>query len=399
MIHVDRGEEPEDLAKERSRQLAHASIHGRPPEILGYGTKGVHSLLQHRQNHRCAYCGKFVEGVGDPIDHFRPKAYAEDANWSAIPAEPGEGEVGDFFKWFDEYLSTDRKERTTSPWVKNTNVYWWLAWTWENLNYACGACNSPTYKGNRFPLKRGTAVLAQYVQPPGPEKPLLVDPSRCDPLEHIRFARDTSNGWGPVPLTGEGRWTIAILGLNHRPSLRTEWINCAADIENNEAFKSFFVAVGKVTNDALRGMWEKLTQEWLYPRPDYRAFRWCVFDHHFREHRLKGLGLELPRPWKVVPSTPKPVFIERPELAPFPEQLQMRIRALRPRLDEKNAIEELKNVLVELCNHRALTSKELSAITDRKALTHLETEYLQPLTMGPSPRLAYDTQGKTYSRA
>ncbi len=395
MIYVDRGEEPEDLAKERSRRLASAAINGRPKDCTGYDPDAVRTQLHRRQHSCCVYCGGVFELEGQPIEHFRPKAYAEDVNWAAIPDEPDD--VGSFFKWFDEHLSMERKNRATLAWVKNAEVYWWLAWTWENLAFACVTCNSPTHKGNRFPLKRGTPILSLHEQPPAIEQPLLLDLSRCDPLEHLLFAPDMSTGWGPVAKTIEGRWTIAVLGLHQRPTLRTQWTHRAHDIENNEAFKSFFVALGKATNEDLRDIWDKLTRVLLYQGPDYRAFRWCVFEHHFRRHKLERLGLQLRRPWQVVPSTPKPVFIERPELDPFPERLRMRVRALRPKPDNHGQ-EELKHVLVELCGDRALTSKELAEITERKTPGYLESEYLRPLTSGPSPRLAYDPQTKTYRR-
>lgn len=398
MIFVDRGEEPEELANERSRKLAAVAI-GKARDLTKYDPQEVKNKLYKQQGHCCAYCGGMFEPEGNPLDHFRPKSGADDVNWTVLPDEPHDPTK--FLDWFDTNLSHERRERAntqSSPWIRNPNLYWWLTWTWENLVFACVTCNSQTHKGNRFPLKRGTRALLEHEQPPAQEQPLLVDPSRSDPLDHIRFAPDTTNGWGPIPRTQQGRWTIAVLGLHQRPTLRDRWRDCAANIIKNESFVSFFNGVHQLSQSERERQWQSLTDEQLYRRSEYRALRWCVFDYELRSRRLASLGLPLPRPWHVRTIPTRPVWTDRPEIGRFPHHLQMRIRALRPRLDGDAEKRELLEVIVELCSHGPLTAQELGAITERKSPRYLENEYLQPLTSGPSPRLAYDARIDAYRR-
>jgi uncharacterized protein (TIGR02646 family) len=91
--------------------------------------------------------------------------------------------------------------------------YWWLAWTWENLLFACRACNGAGGKADKFPLAAGCAPLAFPDQPPGAERPVLIDPTVDDPRQHIRFVPTTRERWAPIGITDRGRDTIAILGL------------------------------------------------------------------------------------------------------------------------------------------------------------------------------------------
>lgn len=400
MIGVDRGEEPDELAHERSYRLAYVSIHKKRPEndkIRGYDPDSVKKRLIERQFGSCAYCGKFIEGDGDPIDHFRPKSYAKVVNWDKLPPEPVDN--GEFFRWFDDHLGSDAPDKKRQEvWLRDNDRYWWLAWTWENLFYACGTCNSQAYKGNCFPLEKDTNSLSLNAQPPGDEKPLLLDPARYDPLDHLRFTPDlAAGGWAPIPLTPVGRWTMAILGLHNRPSLRTVWTNCALDIENNSGFKEFFETISQSLdiNDLLAD-WTALKEALIDQRTDYRTLRWCVFDHYFRKHKLKTRGLDLPRPWKINPATPSAIFKLRPELDPFPENLQLRIRALPGKFDDQIQKDEFKIMLVDLCKHKPFTIDELAKITGLKTLKHLLSHYLAPLTQGAEPRLAYDVQTKTY---
>lgn len=397
MIFVDRGDEPDELADERSYRLAYASIHGRPENarIGGYDPDSVRKRLIDRQFGCCAYCGKFIEDVGEPIEHFRPKSYAKTVAWSKLPPEPVDD--ADFFQWFDAHLSCDAPEtKRRETWVRDEDRYWWLAWTWENVVYACGTCNSQTYKGNCFPLEINTNALPLHDQPPGGEQPLLLDPSRYDPLDHLRFVPDLlGGGWALIPRTKFGRWTMAMLGLHNRPSLRTHWTNCAVDIVNNGAFERFFNTMGrKIDINQLRNEWTTLQKNLIYTRADYRTLRWCVFDHYFRNHKLKTRGLDLHHPWNVVARSPKAIFTTRPELDPLPDNLQMRVRALPSRLDSRGQ-DELKDLLADICRHQPATATELATIIRRDA-RYLKHEYLDRLTNGAPSRLKYDARSTKY---
>jgi AAA domain, putative AbiEii toxin, Type IV TA system len=189
------------------RQLAHAELRGRLPgrdDIKGYAPPEVRKQLCELQHQKCAYCEKGIEEEGYPIEHFRPKLGAEDVRWDQHRTEEPPPEL-------DEVV-----------WTKDPARYWWLAWTWENLFYSCPACNSRKYKGNRFPLRRGSPRLDPTNVPFVVEQPLLLDPAEVDPLDHIRFMPDYGeDNWRAIGLTLEGRWTILVLGLN-RTGLRTD---------------------------------------------------------------------------------------------------------------------------------------------------------------------------------
>jgi uncharacterized protein (TIGR02646 family) len=144
-----------------------------------YRHPDVKSALITAQHGKCCFCESRVYEDGD-VEHFRPKAGCKQSS-NARMERPG---------------------------------YYWLAYDWENLFLCCSACNS-RYKGNLFPLADGniraqchrdTALLAA-------ELPLLIDPSRDDPTDHIGFNRYDAC---PVNDSLRGRTTIRIMKLNRR---------------------------------------------------------------------------------------------------------------------------------------------------------------------------------------
>jgi uncharacterized protein (TIGR02646 family) len=186
VIRIARGEEPRELAAVRERELpvVRAIASARSPrsdEIKGYGV--AKPALMRAQESKCCYCEQLIEGRFDDVEHWRPKTQAN----------RGEG----------------------FP----THGYWWLAWTWSNLLLACKTCNSG-HKRDAFPLEpRSVALLPEGI-PPGGERPLLLDPSAEDPLEHIEFRQAERGTWRPVARGGSrrGDTTIRALGLD-RPHL------------------------------------------------------------------------------------------------------------------------------------------------------------------------------------
>ena len=94
--------------------------------------------------------------------------------------------------------------------------YFWLAYEWENLLFACDDCNDQGHKANLFPLvnpqQRATAVDKDIKR----EKPLILNPyGNSDPEKHIAWNRDV-----PRPRNGSrtGRVTIETFRLD-QPSL------------------------------------------------------------------------------------------------------------------------------------------------------------------------------------
>jgi uncharacterized protein (TIGR02646 family) len=146
-----------------------------------YGCETVRSSLKGAQFYKCCYCESRVEHVSyGEIEHFRPKA-----------------------AWRQE-----RRSQLTRP------GYYWLAYAWENLLWSCKACNG-RHKGILFPLEDPAArdCAGRSIEA---EAPLLVDPTRMDPRDHIRFKLEEA-----IPLTRCGEITIEVLALN-REGLREE---------------------------------------------------------------------------------------------------------------------------------------------------------------------------------
>ncbi len=122
--------------------------------------------------HKCAYCesklGSFSPSV---IDNFRPKRGARGL------------EVNEFYD----------------------DLYWWLAYEWENLYLACPECNFQ--KASWFPV---TGVRAFSNFDIINEFPLIIDPCSDNPAEHFVHEEDGSI----KAISEKGKITIEILKLN-----------------------------------------------------------------------------------------------------------------------------------------------------------------------------------------
>lgn len=187
MIRVTRCAEPALLGPIRKAQLARLRSLGRAPssiEISGYSV--VAEDLWNSQHHKCCYCELRIPRGYNDVEHYRPKAAA------------------------------DRR-----PGCYDTHGYWWLAFTWDNLLFACPACNR-SGKNSKFPLNAGAVALDAEDLPPGKERPLLLDPgSAINPVEHIEFVYVAAGvggalQWWARPRGGSllGNATIEVCDLN-----------------------------------------------------------------------------------------------------------------------------------------------------------------------------------------
>lgn len=201
MILINRGSEPAALAPVRTEWLAKlrkiaATRDVTSDDIDGY--RVVAADLWRAQHYKCCYCeGIFYQKYQD-VEHLRPKARAD-----------------------------------RSPGCKDTHGYFWLAYTWSNLLFACNLCNR-TSKNDKFPLENGSQALQDPEEPPGKEESLLVDPAVENGVRHIVF-RPWRQGKCLTPTTGatmkvfevdrwqahprrgsvRGRWSIDVFGINH----------------------------------------------------------------------------------------------------------------------------------------------------------------------------------------
>lgn len=167
MIKIERGEEPDNLFHAREIEISKArkyfvdDKHTEGFDFTAY--KKVKIALSDLSGGKCAYCEEYYDPTA-PVDmeHFRPKGAIEAESERIVPG------------------------------------YWWLAAVWENLLPSCIRCNreetQPLFdgtmmkvgKGERFPLFAETD-RASVEDGEKSELPLLIDPSRDNPVEFIQF--------------------------------------------------------------------------------------------------------------------------------------------------------------------------------------------------------------------
>jgi len=175
VIRITRPPEPPALAAVRPARLAAAAAAVALGQKISFdGYDRAKPALAEMQYSKCCYCEKREEQAKyRDVEHYRPK----------------------------------------SP-------YWWLAWTWENLLFACIDCNRE-HKRDQFPCAPGDVALQPHEQPPGGELPLVINPAEVDPIDEIHFVCEKHNGrerWLPRGTSAGGRSTVAVCKLD-RPGL------------------------------------------------------------------------------------------------------------------------------------------------------------------------------------
>jgi uncharacterized protein (TIGR02646 family) len=140
-----------------------------------YGHNTVKRALIKAQNNKCCYCEKSqVDEYGD-VEHFRPKkGYKQKKGSKALV--PG---------------------------------YYWLAYNWDNLFFACNVCNR-SYKSTLFPLIDENKRAKNHSQNINDEEPFLINPGiEIDIMSHITF-----NSGQIIGISPRGKRTIKICGLD-----------------------------------------------------------------------------------------------------------------------------------------------------------------------------------------
>jgi uncharacterized protein (TIGR02646 family) len=193
MIHVSRSPTPPaELTSpdaERARSEADRFFTGQSQVVQAqlvfsfdpsvYAAPGVVRALDLLFHGKCAWCETLVSEPSDfNVDHYRPR----------------EGALG-----LDG--SYDRAH------------YHWLAYEWENLYLACPDCLS--LRGSRFPVEGRRARPGTSGEALDRERPLLLDPCRDEPDDHLVF----DDGGEVYAETERGRHTIEAFNLNREPLL------------------------------------------------------------------------------------------------------------------------------------------------------------------------------------
>src|SRR5690606_18359052 len=165
--------------------------------------------------------------------------------------------------------------------------WWWLAWSWHNLMFSCDRCNRAE-KNDRFPLRDEQARLQPYQDPPGPERPLLIDPSSEDPMDHLQFkplsSGDTED-WMIFPRGGSerGRWTIQTLGLNAM-DLRDLYRSVVRDqLTPVLDLRDSIMAARRegALSPRLHARWHRFARSAVAPTQYMASLRYDLYDYYF----------------------------------------------------------------------------------------------------------------------
>jgi len=144
-----------------------------------YGHATVKNVLRKAQFDKCCFCERRTE-TGD-VEHFRGKGGYQQKEGDKI-GKPG---------------------------------YYWLAYDWENLLFACEKCNR-SFKRSYFPLANPKQRAKSHHDNLNLEKPLFIHPVNEDPEKFIEFI-----GSIPRAKNEKGKVTIERIGLK-RPFLNEE---------------------------------------------------------------------------------------------------------------------------------------------------------------------------------
>jgi uncharacterized protein (TIGR02646 family) len=138
-----------------------------------YGAAAVKTQLKADQHDKCCFCEAiFDANVAGDVEHYRPKGRVEAESGPLLPG------------------------------------YYWLAYEWMNLHYACPDCNEYR-KRDRFPLRDEAQRARDHHGDAAAEQPLLLDPAADNPRDHIIF-----KGEAPIGPTPRGDATIDLLRLD-----------------------------------------------------------------------------------------------------------------------------------------------------------------------------------------
>ena len=192
MIRINKGTRiPRKLTKDGQESIRHTCAqYDSDPEAFSsgtsklpspkpaiYGHPSVKKELLDRQNQKCCFCEvKFAGDYGD-VEHFRPKGCVID-------------------------IKTKQKQYPG---------YYWLAYDWDNL-FVCKEILNRSFKRNYFPLSDDSSRAKSHHDNIADETPLLIDPAKDDPRDHIRFHEDEAIAHRN---SIKGRITIDLINLNH----------------------------------------------------------------------------------------------------------------------------------------------------------------------------------------
>jgi uncharacterized protein (TIGR02646 family) len=255
-----------ELARVRPLAAARAAAGGRlRSDDFGKRYNEVKRALAAAQFGKCCYCEKTIEASQNDAEHFRPKSRARRGH-----DFPDDG-------------------------------YWWLAWHWDNLMFACANCNRDG-KGDQFPLDPASTCLAVGDLPPGGERPVLIDPLRDSPIEHIQFrpgparvgSRPEPGRWAPMARNGSprGQETIRRLKLD-RPELLDQYKRHVIKEVIPELKK---LREAEADDRTFAYQWRSTLRALLSPGEPFKALSYDVLVAQASRDKRAALRLDVPLP-------------------------------------------------------------------------------------------------------
>ena len=167
-----------------------------------YAAPDVKKRLKADQHGKCAYCETlFLHSSPGDVEHYRPKA-----GYRQAPASPVQGPG-----------------------------YYWLAYEWSNLLFACEDCNR-IRKRQLFPLRNDPVGRARnHHHDLMQEVPLLLNPAtEAAPESHLTFIDEAAKG-----LTPEGKASVTAYALN-RPELLEDRRERLRNLQSTEMLAQLF---------------------------------------------------------------------------------------------------------------------------------------------------------------
>ena len=187
-------------------------------EIYRHNEVKTALIASHRG--KCCFCEQIVQEDGD-VEHFRPKSH-----------------------------------------------YYWLAYDWANLLWACSPCNS-RHKRSLFPL-RDESCRATSPYDTDLEEPLFINPTEEDPEDLIEWRSEF-----PVPRPGpdsaKAKETLRALRLDKRGLLETRRQRLS---ELEAQMDSFKIALDRGYSDLVPLIAEALVSFQREDRPFTAMMRW-----------------------------------------------------------------------------------------------------------------------------
>ena len=266
MIPIERTLEPDALRDIRDSEVTRVEAKlaqgGKlTGDLVGKAYKPMTNELRRMQFEKCCYCEWREQADNNDVEHYRPKA-----------------------------------EAIRGPAFLDTSGYWWLAWTWENLLFACSRCNR-SEKNSDFPLGVGSQVLSRGASAPGGEFPLLLDPTGVDsPFHHMRFLPFDEGGrtrWKPFVANNSLRGidTIRVLGLD-RDALVEDYSH---HVRRNVQPRATLMNEAIATEDRakIHAEWERVTRDLLSPWEQFVALAHDALAYFVPEADRVRWGLDL----------------------------------------------------------------------------------------------------------